>query len=108
MKNAILLTLAGVFLISLFTIGVTYAMPIDAGENSSSEQSVSEVPVEANYLLREYDGKLAVFTEDLVTPDLVFEVYVRTLPESDQALLQRGIRAASFDELTRLVEDYIS
>ena len=76
MKNAVLLTLAGVFIISLITLGIAYAMPTAA--------------------------------QDLVTPDLVFDVYVRTLPETDQEQLQRGIWVASYDKLTELVEDYIS
>ena len=59
-------------------------------------------------LLRSYDGKLAVFTDDLVEPDLVFDVYVRTLPEYDQQQLERGVRVKDYDKLTALIEDYIS
>ena len=70
-------------------------------------ESITSI-AEPEYLLRAYEGKLAVFTKDLVTPDLVFDVYVRTLPETDQEQLQRGIWVASYDKLTELVEDYIS
>lgn len=109
MKNAILLTLAGIFLVSLITIGIAYAMPAGAEESSSiSESAPAPSAGGAAYLLRAYEGKLAVFTEDLVTPDLVFDVYVRTLPEADQKQLERGIRAGSYEDLTKLVEDYIS
>lgn len=108
MKNAVLLTLAGVFMISLITLGIAYAMPTAAqDETSSMAESIASI-TEQEYLLRAYEGKLAVFTEDLVTPDLVFDVYVRTLPETDQQQLQRGIWVASYDKLTELVEDYIS
>ena len=58
--------------------------------------------------LRPAEGKLAVFTDDLVQPDLVFDVYVRTLPELDQQQLSRGIRVKTYDELTSMIEDYIS
>lgn len=108
MRNAILLTLAGIFLVSLITIGIAYAMPVGADESSSVSESAPEQTGDEMYLLRAYEGKLAVFTQDLVTPDLVFDVYVRTLPELDQEQLERGVRVGSFDELTKLVEDYIS
>lgn len=108
-KNAILLTLAGIFLVSLITLGIAYAMPTEAGESQSVSESAPAQPAgKESYLLRAYEGKLAVFTEDLVTPDLIFDVYVRTLPEYDREQLERGIRAASYEELTKLVEDYIS
>lgn len=108
MRNAILLTLAGIFLVSLITLGIAYAMPTDADEPSSVSESAPAASGGESYLLRAYEGKLAVFTSDLVTPDLVFDVYVRTLPEYDQEQLERGIRVGTYEELTGLVEDYIS
>ncbi|MEY8357674.1 BofC C-terminal domain-containing protein [Anaerotruncus colihominis] len=113
MRNAILLTLIGVIAVSLITIGVVYALPpqtpsVLTPSDASSEQTVSEDPSNYPYLLRAYEGKLAVFTDDLVQPELVFDVYVRTLPELDQEQLSRGIRVKTYDELTSMIEDYIS
>ena len=109
MRNAILLTLIGIILVSLVTIGVVYALPEESGgPSSSSEPPTLEDTSQYPYLLRTYDGKLAVFTDDLVQPDLVFDVYVRTLPEYDQEQLEHGIRVESYDKLTSLIEDYIS
>ena len=90
MRNAILLTLIGVIAVSLITIGVVYALP----------------PQTPSVLTP--SGASAVFTDDLVQPDLVFDVYVRTLPELDQQQLSRGIRVKTYDELTSMIEDYIS
>ena len=42
------------------------------------------------------------------SPLLIFDVYVSTLPEYDQRLLQEGIPAAGEKQLTKLIEDYIS
>ena len=112
MRNAILLTLIGVIAVSLITIGVVYALPPQTPSvltpSGASEQTVSEDPSNYPYLLRTYEGKLAVFTDDLVQPDLVFDVYVSTLPELDQQQLSRGIRVKTYDELTSMIEDYIS
>ena len=104
MRNAILLTLIGVIAVSL----ITPQTPSVLTPSGASEQIVSEDTSNYPYLLRTYEGKLAVFTDDLVQPDLVFDVYVRTLPELDQQQLSRGIRVKTYDELTSMIEDYIS
>ncbi|MEM1484777.1 hypothetical protein V6615_07815 [Oscillospiraceae bacterium PP1C4] len=112
MRNAILLSLIGVILVSLITIGAVYALPQDTPAGltppSSSVPYSSEETSGYPYLLRTYEGKLAVFTTDLVQPDMVFDVYVRTLPELDKEELERGVRVENYDKLTALIEDYIS
>ena len=112
MRNAVILTLVGILVVSLITIGVAYAVPQTVPPEMTSSSMPEPPPIEDTtgypYLLRNYEGKLAVFTDDLVQPDMVFDVYVRTLPELDQQELQRGVRVQSYDELTALIEDYIS
>ncbi|MCI8648854.1 MAG: hypothetical protein HFG20_01925 [Anaerotruncus sp.] len=112
MRNAILISLAGILLVSLITIGIVYAIP----QKQPPELSPSSMPappvVEDTtgypYLLRTYEGKLAIFTNDLVTPDLVFDVYVKTLPEYDREELERGVRVEDYEKLIARIEDYIS
>ena len=60
------------------------------------------------YLLREYEGKLAVFERGEEAPSQVFDLDIRLLPPYDQGLLQAGIGAADEKELARLLEDYTS
>lgn len=78
MRNAILLTLVGIVAVSLLTVGVVYALPQESPAEFSSGASAEALSSEDTsgypYLLRSYDGKLAVFTDDLVEPDLVFDV----------------------------------
>lgn len=62
----------------------------------------------SGYLLRAYEGRIAVFREGSTTPDLIFDVYTRMLPQPDQAALEVGILVQDYEELTRLIEDYIS
>ena len=45
---------------------------------------------------------------DTREPEMIFDIFVRTLPEMDQELLRQGIRVETYEELTRLIEDYIS
>ncbi len=116
MRNAILLSLIGIMVVSLITIGAAYALPQQtppelASSAISPESSLpddNEKTVDYHYLLRSYEGKLAVFTTDLVQPDMVFDVYVRTLPDYDRQQLERGVRVENYDKLTALIEDYIS
>lgn len=77
-----------------------------------AETPVTEEPLQpqspAGYLLRDYEGRLAIFREDSDTPEMIFDVYTRLLPPADQEKLTAGISALDYETLTRLIEDYIS
>lgn len=72
------------------------------------EKEPEPIPSPSGYLLRSYDGRLAVFREGSDTPEMIFDVYTRLLPQSDQERLEEGISAPDYETLTRLIEDYIS
>lgn len=83
------------------------ASPAPAGEEPEpSSQAVAEE--DPGYLLGEYGGRVSVLSPATREPEMIFDIYVRTLPEADQALLQEGIRVETYEALTRLIEDYIS
>ena len=58
------------------------------------------------YILKSYEGKIALFTNDSSEPLKVYEVYIRNLPEQDIKELQNGIKAENEEELSRLLEDF--
>ena len=66
------------------------------------------ITMTAGYLLRSYEGRLAVFRQGCDTPELIFDVYTRLLPPADRDRLETGISAPDYETLTRLIEDYIS
>ena len=72
------------------------------------EPEPEPIPSPSGYLLRSYDGRLAVFREGSDTPEMIFDVYTRLLPQSDRERLEDGISAPDYETLTRLIEDYIS
>ena len=76
----------------------------DSPEPAPARQT--ETP--AGYLLRSYEGRLAVFRQGCDTPELIFDVYTRLLPPADRDRLETGISAPDYETLTRLIEDYIS
>ena len=75
---------------------------------STSSPQPEPIPSPSGYLLRSYDGRLAVFREGSDTPEMIFDVYTRLLPQSDRERLEEGISAPDYETLTRLIEDYIS
>jgi hypothetical protein len=76
---------------------------------AESRQSQSAAASEADYLLREYEGKLAIFRYGETAPLQVTDVLIATLPVADQeALHGNGISAHGASELNRLLEDFCS
>ena len=59
----------------------------------------------ACFVLREYDGKIALFRENEPQPIAVYETTLKSLYPADAELLREGIRVKSEDEITRLIED---
>ena len=125
MKKNILMTcaaLASVCIITSFVLTVSdLSAPSTAvpepvpGESASDSVSstatgaIEGIPVNAvQYYLREHNGKLAVFAPDSDVPELVFDVYLSTLPAYDRGQLQMGIPIYSYEELVQRIEDYIS
>ncbi|GEM_PF-549817 len=77
--------------------------------SSPATEAIEGIPVNAvQYYLREHNGKLAVFAPDSDVPELVFDVYLSTLPAYDRGQLQMGIPIYSYEELVQRIEDYIS
>ena len=75
---------------------------------SSSEEIVKTIITDrVRYMMREYDGKLAVFNDD-GSVYKVYEINVELLPEYDQKLLKEGIQITGEEELRARVEDYTS
>ncbi|MBQ3550752.1 MAG: hypothetical protein IJA41_07200 [Clostridia bacterium] len=59
------------------------------------------------YLIKEYNGKIAVFSKEGTSPLYTFESpYVRDLPEYDRKLLKEGIFADSNAKLLEILQDY--
>ncbi len=72
--------------------------------------SISAMPLEQkpHYLLRGYEGKLAVFIIGKKEPELVLDRYLHHLPDVDRLRLEEGIEVTQYSDLLRLIEDYTS
>lgn len=60
------------------------------------------------YIIKEYDGKVAVFKNKEKTPSTIYESYISLLPIEDQQKLLNGIKVDNTTDLQRIIEDYTS
>lgn len=78
------------------------------GEQTVAAMSYPE-PKQDEYLLRESEGFVAVFSaDDAAEPITVTDIEVCTLNDNDRKLLQGGITAENKAELLSLLEDLSS
>lgn len=66
-----------------------------------------EPPVrDANYLLLDNHGHLALYTADGSQMLQEYDIYTRLLPETDYIALQNGVEVQDEAQLEQLLEDY--
>ena len=63
---------------------------------------------DGGYRLGTWEGKLALFAGDEAAPQEVYDVWIASLPEPEQARLTAGIAVPDQQTLWRLLEDYTS
>ena len=80
-----------------------------APERENTAAAYSYVPscslAEAEYVLREYDGCVAVFAAGEKKPVTLTDIEVRSLRRADRELLSAGLPCAGREEVLALLED---
>lgn len=69
-------------------------------------QNVSTI--EYQYILKEYDGKIAVFYPHKEEPSRVLNIYTQNLPEDDIKRLKNGIDVTNLEQLEQYIADFDS
>ena len=86
--------------------------PLSQPESAAPAQPLSQSASDgAQYLLKEQDGKLAVYAmpwKEGDPPQMVLDVPLSTLPPYDQGQLRIGVPIRDYEELVQRIEDYIS
>ncbi len=59
-------------------------------------------------VLKEWDGRVALFSEGQAEPLTVYDIYVATLPEEERQLLKEGIVVNNEEALASILENYTS
>lgn len=78
-------------------------------DSPKEEPPVSSAPQETDspsYMVKTYQGRVAVFRFGDDTPLEVRDSPVYQFPEADRTLLEQGIPAYSEEELQKILEDY--
>lgn len=60
------------------------------------------------YFIKEYGGRVSVIKDGSEVPEMIFDIQTKLLPDVDRLQLSEGIYVETYEELIRLVEDYIS
>ncbi len=83
--------------------------PASEGPSGGGQTEATEAPSSRMIcILGEWEGKLAVFAPNAISPDEVYDVYISTLPEEEQRRLEEGIAVYDEQTLLGLLEDYTS
>lgn len=90
--------------LSAILLTITISKPASASENVA--QITSDIQKNYLYCIKEYDGKIGVFSPDNSTPIQIIETNPALLPEYDQEMLKSGIYLYSNEELRQLTEDF--
>ncbi len=97
--------------IIIIIISLAYSMKeqrVEAHRKNLETTIVIETQPAVGYILKEYNGELAVFRGDSDTPYKLLGVPVSIMSDYDRKLLEAGIFTESQSELNRLIEDYTS
>lgn len=114
----------------LFVSGITFIVgsgnlrnknePIKAQENvetcevpkdifsAKKEEKLKQTQNTSDFIIKEYNGSVAVFESGKNSPFKTTETMVSDLPTADRELLKKGISVGSREELSRILEDYCS
>lgn len=106
-------------IISAAAVTVTLALTvITAGMvlGSAEEAPVQPQPLKVNdladmdgYIVKIFDGKIAVYTSDFTeTPAVITDYDTSLLREADKRMLEAGIAVERYEDVLYLIEDFSS
>ena len=102
-------TMLGILFLTLGSVAIYFDIRIDNLDKKMENGYTAAISVSSGvsvYILREYEGKIGIFSSESKTPQQLLDVYVFTLPEADRIALRSGIRVYSSDALRSLIEDF--
>ncbi|MDR2932944.1 MAG: hypothetical protein LBV27_07535 [Oscillospiraceae bacterium] len=108
--------IAATTLVSLLLVNISTthdAIPMqeavsDVRREPSETAAESGESVDYAYLLKEYEGRIAVFVPGKDEPEIIFDTFVKFLPDYDRIQMKNGIPVKDYATLSAIVEDYIS
>lgn len=102
-----LVTTVGLILAAFFIAGII--MLFIGGQDTAKAQPTErqQTTVDSDiYIVKDYNGKVAVFYEGEDKPMRLTEQQVEALPQTDRDMLKEGVTVEGKEALRRLLEDY--
>lgn len=79
--------------------------------NNNSNQLEKEIITETKttyYVIKEYNGRIALFVNNNELPKETYEIFTSSLPSEDAEKIRKGITVTNENDLQRILEDYTS
>lgn len=94
----------------LFFVTASFiAIPIINQKSADTNESQADTPnISLSYIVKDFNGNIAVFESDVEKPFKITDVNINTLPKVDQERLREGIYVTEQNELNSLLEDLCS
>ncbi len=98
------------FLFFIFSAMVATLFSCNRNNNvpNTSPTEIQQATDYQTYIVREYNGMVAVFYNDTDKPVKVTDRYVSALPKQDIINLKQGIEVYNEEDLRKLLEDLCS
>lgn len=97
-----------IIIISMIVFLSLGAISFNVADIKNDTVAVTTQKEKETYILKDYNGKIALYKNSNNTPDEVFDIFTDSLPESDAKSLKQGITASTEQELQKLIENYLS
>ena len=105
MKHYIIISIVSI--LSLTAIVSNSINLLSHSETTVTTEYVSEYE-EVAYTIRDYNGRIALFTKNNDKPEIVYDIFTSSLPEGDKEKLRKGITVETEEEAKSLIDDYTS
>ncbi|NMB30736.1 MAG: hypothetical protein GX988_04770 [Clostridiales bacterium] len=96
------------FTMVISLLSVSFVKLNSTSADAIQQSSQTQVTTAPFYIIKEYNGRIAVFISNQQEPMREYDTYVNTLPDKDKELLKNGIVAMNDEELRDRIEDYTS
>lgn len=96
--------------IAIITVIIFLSIAIiitSAVSNKNQNRLQSEEYEETLYTLKDYNGQIALFINDNKMPSELYNIFTKSLPETDANALKEGVTAENKNELSVLLEEYL-
>ncbi len=104
-KAQIFALIASLLVLCIYT-DVRFDGVMEALESGKTNDAVYALSNTEKYILKEYEGRIGIFSEGKEVPTEILGVYVFTLPKADQNALRVGITVYGLENLRSLIEDF--